>query len=425
MKLIRPFLVTLALYLAVAVPLSRPADAQATWMPVACTMVPCPGVDANFVDNWYWVQGTGYVSYSTLFSHARASAETCINAVGFITYATSGNPCVTSAGLQIWEARTNLRSNSGVATAWGSNSNVTTADQSGVPAPDGTSTSVVITATLSNGFAQANFSTTGAITYFDGCYIRFGSGLSFTSVLIGNTLQSSGGINTTISWLNGVPTIAGAIVTPAANGWYRVGVPITTSANGAGFARFALSNSGDTGYLWGVQAEVGSFPSPYIPTTSGTASRAADIITATGALDTLLRGAAASVLVKAGPTPNFANFPRVIGASTLAQGLPVIGATNALVGIYNGTTNLTATVVDISVAPRRMGVSWAPSSRSVVGSGGVVFADANSQLASATYFVGGTNFSAGNPFDGNEQRLFVYGSQLPNATLQSLSGGSW
>jgi hypothetical protein len=70
------------------------------------------------------------------------------------------------------------------------------------------------------------------------------------------------------------------------NGWYRCTVYDTTSTsfvavygrNGGNF----VGNGVDGIYFWGGQVEAGAYPTSYIPTTSATVTRNADVISKTG-----------------------------------------------------------------------------------------------------------------------------------------------
>jgi hypothetical protein len=90
-----------------------------------------------------------------------------------------------------------------------------------------------------------------------------------------------------------VGTINSTRVNAYPNGWYRVSVTFTTAATPVTIyggvyvstSNGTLSSTPTAGldcYIWGIQAETGSFPTSYIPTTTGTLARSADVCNITG-----------------------------------------------------------------------------------------------------------------------------------------------
>jgi hypothetical protein len=80
--------------------------------------------------------------------------------------------------------------------------------------------------------------------------------------------------------------VTNSTITNVGNGWYRCTVYDTTSTsfvavygrNGGNF----VGNGVDGIYFWGGQVEAGAYPTSYIPTTSASVTRNADVISKTG-----------------------------------------------------------------------------------------------------------------------------------------------
>jgi hypothetical protein len=93
---------------------------------------------------------------------------------------------------------------------------------------------------------------------------------------------------------SGTASNAAATVLDVGNGWYRItlsGIPDTGTGAGTALLRINLhtgSTASYTGdgisglYLWGAQLEAGAFPTSYIPTTTATVTRSADVASITG-----------------------------------------------------------------------------------------------------------------------------------------------
>jgi hypothetical protein len=161
--------------------------------------------------------------------------------------------------------------------AWGKN-NVTVTSNA-IAAPNGTTTADLISATANVGFVDsANFTLT-VNSYTITMYAKK-SNVDWVSIEI-----SDGIANNTKSWYNintgvlgttgGTMTIVSRSIESVGNGWYRLILTtnVTPVTNPYRFIPFfvasdgALSSSGNAGYAWGAQVNIGSTAKPYFPTT--------------------------------------------------------------------------------------------------------------------------------------------------------------
>ena len=163
--------------------------------------------------------------------------------------------------------------------------------------PAGLSDADTLTATSTGvSFARQQATITASATYTASCFFKKGS-VNFGHL----SLQSgSDGIR---YWFNintgavassavigaGYPNVS-AKMENYGNGWYRCAVTFTNTTDTA-FNFFALFSdadanlnltSGNTGYLYGAQLEAGAFATSYIPTTTTSLTRNADVVQMTG-----------------------------------------------------------------------------------------------------------------------------------------------
>jgi hypothetical protein len=201
-----------------------------------------------------------------------------------------------SKGLLIEEARTNLVGYSVVTSA--ADKNGISFESNAAVAPDGTVSAALITSDSTNDGHYAYYEdfarTSGAaitVSIFvkplsmSRGYIWLGSG---SSAIPNNIIVDTS--DWTVVYSNGTASS----VTEVGNGWYRISTTGTPTATGTAqiYVGFAINSTSpslnyvgdpsDRMLIWGFQAETGSYPTSYIPTSGSTVTRSSDKASLTG-----------------------------------------------------------------------------------------------------------------------------------------------
>lgn len=214
------------------------------------------------------------------------------------------------------------------------------------------------------------------------------------------------------------------------NGWYRVSVVFAsgTGANGGGQVRLADSDGGESYsgdgssgvYVWGAQMEAASFVSSYIPTTTASVTRNADVLSyATSGNFSDTAGTAAAEYQ---PLDWTNGNGRIIGRSSATRYVLASLATNSGVTSHDGTAIVSGTAATPTGLVKGA-VTWTGSTRAVYANGAYSGTGSYDGSWDLTALEIGTN-----SFHGTIRNIKIYSTALSGNQVKNipstLSGGS-
>ena len=352
-----------------------------------------------------------------------------------------------SLGLLVEEARTNLllRSEEFDNASWTKTRSSVTANA--ITAPDRTLTG-----------DKLIDSTDASASHFISQSISFVSGTTYTVSIFAKQDEIRYlrlGFNTTpfgttqivfFDLLNGVissnPNALAASITDAGNGWWRLAVTATATATASDLILISLSLNGTsisftgTGanglYIWGVQLEAGASPTSYIPTTSATATRAADVASiSSSAFSSWYRQDEGTVFVNATTNATHGgsnSFPRKLSISDGTNSNSIEDYYRVLASYTDAGYRIDAAGVNqaqFDTNNQRNGqssvIGYAANNSAFAVGGTVVATDLSGTVPTTTQLRLGQRGDGSAALNGTIRRLTYWPVRLPNATLQSLT----
>jgi len=232
---------------------------------------------------------------------------------------------------------------------------------------------------------------------------------------------------------------ATASIVNAGDGWYRVILTASASAAFTATCRINLMDATSASYtgdgtsglfLWGAQLEAGAFPTSYIPTTTATVTRSADVASiGSSAFSSWYRADAGTVFSDWSTSSSSEQIAWTISNGTLDESLRA----STLVAVVSNNTRLVVLDNNSLQAGLAVGV-YTPGSRrktslayqqdnfAGAADGAAVVTDTSGTLPTVDRLFIGANWSgAGGFLGGTIRRLTYWNQRLPNSTLQAVT----
>lgn len=397
---------------------------------------------------------------------SRASTGTYMGNNGLIKTAQAGearieyNTSGTCLGLLIEESRTNLLTYSEQFdnAAWTKTRASISANAA--PAPDGANTADKLVEDSTAGATHPVSSAAATLAANTSCTASVfvkpaGRNYVVLRVTPDGTNYIACGFNLTTGSA-GTPVNAGngsgaaATITAMTDGWYRIslsGIPSSSAANPALGVYPAIGTTLDSSgwiyngdgasglYIWGTQLEAGSFPTSYIPTTSASATRAAEAASITGAnFSSWYNASEGTFITSADYASGFGAYARVYQVDDASANNELVVSNTSLgasrvfaYGVSGGSAQIdTSAAVNNATAgvQFKTGFAYKTNDSAFILTGG---SSSNLSTDSAcTMPVGVTSLRVGSGYgsaqlNGHIAQLTYFPRRLTNAQLQGLT----
>lgn len=391
----------------------------------------------------------------------RASAAWRVNSAGLIVPAAINEARIdydpttlACRGVLLEEQRTNLfqRSADTTVAPWSTSGTLPTADQTA--APDGTTTADSLAETVANvqHYTLNTASVTSGSTYTASVFVKKGNGATAPDWIAFGFISAGFGtarvaFNVQTGLFGNTTGITSTSVAQFQNGWWRISVTATATATtgsgglllnftqnanvAASVPAYAGQTTSDV-FIWGAQFEAGSFATSYIPTTSASVVRSADVCSISGASFSSFFNATEGTLVVKGARlvgVNFAGvsgFPRYLsfddGTATNRIHAWWFGGPNQY-GVTVASVDSAALVLATVTGGTSFGIAarYKANDFSASQDGGAVGTDVSGTLPTVTGLGIGQTSVGGGIINGHIRAVQYYNQIKANAQLQTLS----
>ena len=395
------------------------------------------------------------------FNVTRATTATRVNASGLIEVVASGIPrldyfasggVVGCPALLVEPSAQNAFIQSQTLFTSHLVQNLTTAGYADVAiSPDGTQNAEKFVPNTTNGvhgIADITSQTiTSGTTYTFSCFAKSDGGTNYPLIVLQLDSSTAWGatrnaiFNVVSGTIHGsAPSGVTMRIQDYGSGWYRFSATATAVGSVTGQYQYRIyipnssatltyaAASGNTEgvFVWGAQLETGSVATSYIPTTTGTGSRSADVVSVSGAVSGCIGQTEGTIYAEV-DIRNFVTFSRIVSLSNGTSSNTInlqLFLDGSVKNIRVGLTFLGSGQVDIIGAMpnpvNKIAVGYKQNDFVVYLNGASVGTDTSCSVPAMNKIDLG-NFNGGNIISDRIRAAALYTSRLTNAQLAALT----
>jgi hypothetical protein len=307
---------------------------------------------------------------------------------------------------------------------WGNWANATAASSTTI-APDGSTNAEELTFTTNTSSRLQRITGIAAsTTYTFSMYVMGKAGNSYQN---GIFLRIATGFNNALVAISAATGRVDSTVSNTA--WTRYSVTFTTPSSGVNEFNVGITvaNSGTnpnaTMICWGAQLETGSVATSYIPTTTGTGSRSADVVSVSGAVSGSIGQQQGTIYAEV-DVRNFTNSARVIalsdGTGANAINLQLLSPDRIRVTVNLSSSNQADFSAVMPAGVNKLALGYAQNNIALYLNGTSVGTDTSCNIP-ATNKVDLGSLNGGTILNDRIRAAALYTTRLTNAELATLT----
>jgi hypothetical protein len=209
------------------------------------------------------------------------------------------------------------------------------------------------------------------------------------------------------------------------NNWIRLTIKFKTNVS-QNYNYIANAFVGGSAWIWGCQLEAGSYPTSYIPTTSASVTRNADVISKTG-ISSLIGQTEGVIFIDAYRTQKSVNYQALIGLGNGTSSSEMMefyykSSNELTVGVYNSGQQFVNNTV-IANGRHKIALAYKANDFALYIDGVLIASDTSGTVPTMNQLnIGEFSYTSGYAYADGINAVALWKTRLTNDQLEQLTG---